>query len=68
MWPFDRQETAAATPYGRGYVAGYAGKPRIPPANFSPAERERWQLGYEDALRTSIDSKARPGSRPSMTR
>lgn len=68
MWPFDRKKQAARTAYGHGYLAGYTGKERVPPASLTETERERWQLGYEDALRSSIDSKARLGSRPSMTR
>lgn len=58
----------ATTPYGQGYLAGHMGKERVAPATLTEIQREKWLQGYEDAWRASIDSKRRPGQRPSMTR
>ena len=58
----------AKTPYGAGYLSGYAGKVKAAPAEYNDAQKRAWLLGYDDAHKASIDSKRRPGQRPSMTR
>lgn len=56
------------TPYGSGYLAGYAGKVKAAPAEYNEAQKRAWLIGYDDAHKASIESKRFPGRRPSMTR
>lgn len=58
---------SAKTPYGQGYVAGFAGKVKAAPAELNAAQREAWLQGYDDAHKASIETRF-PGGRPSMTR
>lgn len=55
-------------PYNAGYLAGLAGRNNEPPVQYTKAQQEDWRLGYDRALRTTIDSRRRPGERPSLTR